>query len=286
MAGDKPVATCLHRADDLLQQSMFRLDDEFRLEDEARDGEEDAGTASEEAVGGGGVTGGLLVVEGDESNAESIVVLVLENRSFDHMIGWMKNSINPSINGVTGKECNPVSTKDQDQPQTQSICFKDDAEFVDPDPGHSFEAVEQQVFGSGPIPSMTGFVEQALSMSQNLTETNLSVIEPRYFDIKGLPANDDHPSHDVANGQKLVKEVYETLRASPQWNETLLVITYDEHGVLGLLNIKPARERKLVCCGVVLPPLHTERKKKERRSCISWMMRGPAGGQGEAAARR
>ncbi|CAL5328185.1 unnamed protein product [Camellia sinensis] len=223
MAGDKPVATCLHRADDLLQQSMFRLDDEFRLEDEARDGEEDAGTASEEAVGGGGVTGGLLVVEGDESNAESIVVLVLENRSFDHMIGWMKNSINPSINGVTGKECNPVSTKDQDQPQTQSICFKDDAEFMDPDPGHSFESVEQQVFGSGPIPSMTGFVEQALSMSQNLTETNLSVIEPRYFDIKGLPANDDHPSHDVANGQKLVKEVYETLRASPQWNETLVL---------------------------------------------------------------
>ena len=37
----------------------------------ARDGEEDAGTASEEAVGGGGVTGGLLVVEGDESDAES-----------------------------------------------------------------------------------------------------------------------------------------------------------------------------------------------------------------------
>ena len=96
---------------------------------------------------------------------------------------------------------------------------------MDPDPGHSFEAGEQQVFESGPIPSMTGFVEQALSMSQNLTETNLSVIEPRYFDIKGLPANDDHPSHDVANGQKLVKEVYETLRASPQWNETLLVIT-------------------------------------------------------------
>jgi len=59
---------------------------------------------------------------------------------------------------------------------------------------------------------------------------SLTVIEPRYFDLKGLPANDDHPSHDVANGQKLVKEVYEALRSSPQWNETLLVITYDEHG--------------------------------------------------------
>ncbi|KAJ6844508.1 non-specific phospholipase C6-like [Iris pallida] len=59
---------------------------------------------------------------------------------------------------------------------------------------------------------------------------SLSVIEPRYFDLSGKPANDDHPSHDVANGQKLVKEVYEALRSSPQWNESLLVITYDEHG--------------------------------------------------------
>lgn len=37
----------------------------------AGDGEEDAGLSGEEAVGGGGVTGGLLVVEGDEADAES-----------------------------------------------------------------------------------------------------------------------------------------------------------------------------------------------------------------------
>lgn len=277
---------------------------------------------------------------------KTIVVLVLENRSFDHMLGWMKRSINPNINGVTGRECNPVSTNKTDPGM---ICFTDDAEFVDPDPGHSFEAVQQQVFGSGTVPTMTGFVEQALTMSQDLSETvmkgfrpeslpvyatlasefavfdrwfssipgptqpnrlfvysatshgstshvkkllakgfpqktifdslhengmnfgiyyqnvpntlfyrnlrklkyilkfhqydlkfkkdardgklpSLTVIEPRYFDLKGMPGNDDHPSHDVANGQKLVKEVYETLRGSPQWNETLLIITYDEHG--------------------------------------------------------
>ncbi|KAI4343599.1 hypothetical protein L6164_010933 [Bauhinia variegata] len=277
---------------------------------------------------------------------KTIVVLVMENRSFDHMLGWMKNSINPSINGVTGDECNPVSTK---TPENESICFTDDADFVDPDPGHSFEDVELQVFGSRSFPSMTGFVEQALSVSKNLSQTvmkgfkpesvpiyatlvrefavfdrwfssipgptqpnrlfvysatshgstshvkkqlakgypqktifdslnengmdfgiyfqnipttlfyrnlrrlkyifkfhqfdlkfkkdarngklpPLTVIEPRYFDLIGFPANDDHPSHDVANGQMLVKEVYEALRASPQWNETLLIITYDEHG--------------------------------------------------------
>jgi phospholipase C len=59
---------------------------------------------------------------------------------------------------------------------------------------------------------------------------NYVVIEQRYLDLKLFPGNDDHPSHDVAHGQRLVKEVYEALRSSPQWNETLLVITYDEHG--------------------------------------------------------
>ncbi|OIW22009.1 hypothetical protein TanjilG_28668 [Lupinus angustifolius] len=56
------------------------------------------------------------------------------------------------------------------------------------------------------------------------------MIEPRYFDTKLFPGNDDHPSHDVYRGQMLVKEVYETLRSSPQWNQTLLLITYDEYG--------------------------------------------------------
>lgn len=59
---------------------------------------------------------------------------------------------------------------------------------------------------------------------------NYVVVEQRFFDIKNLPANDDHPSHDIYQGQKFVKEVYEALRSSPQWNKMLFVIVYDEHG--------------------------------------------------------
>nr|GMC83234.1 non-specific phospholipase C4-like [Ipomoea batatas] len=59
---------------------------------------------------------------------------------------------------------------------------------------------------------------------------NYVVVEQRYFDLKILPGNDDHPSHDVFEGQKFVKEVYEALRSSPQWNEMLFLIVYDEHG--------------------------------------------------------
>lgn len=46
------------------------------------------------------------------------------------------------------------------------------------------------------------------------------------------PLQDQHPSHDVRDGERLVKRVYETLRASPDWNNTVLVITWDEHDEL------------------------------------------------------
>jgi len=43
-------------------------------------------------------------------------------------------------------------------------------------------------------------------------------------------SNDQHPDHDIALGEQFYKDIYEALRASPQWNQTLFVITYDEHG--------------------------------------------------------
>lgn len=56
------------------------------------------------------------------------------------------------------------------------------------------------------------------------------VIEQRFWDLHVVPANDDHPSYDVSEGQNFVKEVYEALRSSPQWEQMLFIITYDEHG--------------------------------------------------------
>jgi len=43
-------------------------------------------------------------------------------------------------------------------------------------------------------------------------------------------SNDQHPDHDIALGEAYYKDIYEALRASPQWNETLYIVTYDEHG--------------------------------------------------------
>jgi phospholipase C len=60
----------------------------------------------------------------------------------------------------------------------------------------------------------------------------VSWIDPNFFDLGVLDPNsdDDHPPSDVHAGQALVLEVYEALVNSPQWENTMLVITYDEHG--------------------------------------------------------
>jgi len=59
----------------------------------------------------------------------------------------------------------------------------------------------------------------------------LSYVDPRYYDFPDAPQNDNHPDNaDVTEGEKLLKDIYETLRRSPQWNSSLLIITYDEHG--------------------------------------------------------
>ncbi len=53
-------------------------------------------------------------------------------------------------------------------------------------------------------------------------------IEPKYF---GADQNDDHPPHNVFKGEKLVADVYNGIRSSPElWESTLLVVTFDEHG--------------------------------------------------------
>ena len=57
-----------------------------------------------------------------------------------------------------------------------------------------------------------------------------SYIDPVLLSAPGFPGNDNHPPHDVARGELLVKNIYEAIRNGPQWESTLFLITYDEHG--------------------------------------------------------
>lgn len=119
--------------------------------------------------------------ENTKSPIKTIVILVQENRSFDHMLGWMK-SINPEIDGVTGQESNPIS-----EPSTR-LHYSNQSGFIEPDPGHSFEATFEQIYGvpwsesaaSDPnlAPTMEGFAEQAESVQKGLSKIVMNGFRP------------------------------------------------------------------------------------------------------------
>lgn len=61
---------------------------------------------------------------------------------------------------------------------------------------------------------------------------DVSWIDPNFIDLKILDpnSNDDHPPSDIHAGQSFILELYDALVNSPAWQDTVLVIVYDEHG--------------------------------------------------------
>lgn len=58
-------------------------------------------------------------------------------------------------------------------------------------------------------------------------------IEPNYGDVTDNTysgGTSQHPMDNVTNGEALIKATYEALRNSQFWEESLLIITWDEHG--------------------------------------------------------
>ena len=108
-----------------------------------------------------------------------IVVLMMENRSFDHMLGSV-----PGIGGIDDAEAysNADTTGALVQPQAL-------AEFqsqLQPDPDHYFPAVDLQIFGGDPNrrANMQGFVKSYYNQQQNVAHSHEILY---YFKQSDLP---------------------------------------------------------------------------------------------------
>src|SRR5678815_3696103 len=79
-------------------------------------------------------------------NIDRIVVLMLENRSFDHMLGFLKRD-DPRIDGLNGEETIPSAP---DSPMSHPVRVSDDAAYINagPDPGHDIGDVREQLYGT------------------------------------------------------------------------------------------------------------------------------------------
>ncbi len=70
-------------------------------------------------------------------------------------------------------------------------------------------------------------IDQFYKHASDGTLPSYAFLEPQ---ITGPQKNDQHPPSDIRPGEKLIADVYQAVRDSPSWDETLLVVTYDEHG--------------------------------------------------------
>ena len=118
-----------------------------------------------------------------QDNLKHIVVLMMENRSFDHMLGSL-HADDPRINGLTGSEANPDTTNEPAKVQPL-------AEFqsqLDPDPDHHFPAVHKQLFYGTPGPSgppaMQGFVQSYFDQQRDVNHSHKIMY---YFTKDKLP---------------------------------------------------------------------------------------------------
>lgn len=125
------------------------------------------------------------------ANIKHIVTLMMENRSFDHMLGGLR-ALDSRINGLTGNESNPDS-------EDNLVQVKPDAEYqgqLDPDPDHHFAGVNLQLYGeSGPNPgepTMQGFIRSYFQQRRDVNHSHriMSYFKPEKIPIlTGLARN-------------------------------------------------------------------------------------------------
>ena len=100
---------------------------------------------------------------------QHLVVLMMENRSFDHMFGFLKSADWP-VEGLTGTETNPDI-------QGVPVRVTPDARYMGdlaPDPGHDFISVNEQIFGNSQgtgSPNMSGFVKAYHGKTNNVVKS-------------------------------------------------------------------------------------------------------------------
>ena len=71
-------------------------------------------------------------------------------------------------------------------------------------------------------------IDQFKAAAKAGTLPRFSFLEPVWISLAGTTSY--HPGADPAVGEQALHELYEAMKSGPAWNETLFVITFDEHG--------------------------------------------------------
>ena len=123
---------------------------------------------------------------------EHVVVLMLENRSFDSMLGRLYPK-SEAFDGLSGEETNP--DKDGNPVGVWNISDMDRPSMAipDPDPGELWTDINEQLFGSklvsspAPVPNMKGFVKNYQSQTDKPADAYVPRSVMHYFLPEQVP---------------------------------------------------------------------------------------------------
>jgi len=119
----------------------------------------------------------------NKSPIEHLVVLMMENRSYDHMLGYLPNG-----HGLTGEEYNLVNPADS---KSEKVYVSNRSGYITAtNPSHDVVSVERQEYGEfgqivHPAP-MNGFVMVQIETAKGDMEEGKKIME--CFDPVKIPA--------------------------------------------------------------------------------------------------
>jgi phospholipase C len=127
-----------------------------------------------------GVTVRFQVLEGNLGKVDHILVLMMENRSFDHMLGYRKlANPNSDIEGLTGSEANNDSAL-----APQPIVNLTDTNFVT-DPGHGWPDVAGALPGAALVPGLPPFQLDGDTVKGKILPSNAGFIKNFEHQVAG-----------------------------------------------------------------------------------------------------
>ena len=115
-----------------------------------------------------------VCLSADSNKIKHVIVLMLENRSFDHMLGMLKKT-NPNINGCLPNESGCSNHVNPADKSSTSVTVDDEAVYQQNDPDHSVTGARTQIYGTpgNTVGNMDGFIQ---SYSERMPENDGSSI--------------------------------------------------------------------------------------------------------------
>src|SRR5215831_5070939 len=168
---------------------------------------------------------------------DHVVVLMLENRSFDHIFGYL--GIGDGLAKV--KAVNYLKPGDK---SSTAFSTRRGGDFVaiGQGPSHSLKEVNEQLYDQNDVLELYPKVKKDASKNALFEDKFLSdvaadglatysFIVPAFLGSHQQPVNSMHAPADVRPAEKLVADVYTALRGHPEvWRKTLFIVVFDEHG--------------------------------------------------------